>query len=81
MTEGSTKEEAIEMGENLILTYLECYFENEISDDLEIKIIEGSKGQVAVIASDYRLLLSLFLIKQREMASMNLQEAATKLRS
>jgi len=81
MTEGNTKEEALRMGADLIFTYLETYFEDEISDELEVEIIEGKKGQIAVIASDYLLLLSLFLIKKREMASMNLQETATRLGS
>ena len=35
----------------------------------------------SLIASDYRLLLSLFIIKQRELSSMNLQEAAAHLGS
>lgn len=81
MTEGDTKEEALKMGEDLIYSYLECYFEEEMPKDLEVKIIEGEKGQIAVVASDYRLLVSLFLIKQRELASMNLQQAATNLGS
>lgn len=79
MTEGKTKEEAIAMGEDLICSYLECYFEDQIDDNLEVKIIEGPKGQVAVIASEYRLLISLFLIKQREQALMNLQQTADQL--
>ena len=81
MTEGDTKEEALKMGADLIFTYLECYFEEEIGEDFEVEIMEGEKGQIAVIASDYRLLLSLFLIKQRELASMNLQEVANHLGS
>jgi len=81
ITEGDSKEEAISMGEDLILTYLQCYFENQIDDDFEVKIVEGSNGAIAVVASDYKLLLSLFLIKQRELADMNLQEAAARLGS
>lgn len=81
MTEGDTKEKALKMGADLIFTYLECYFEEEINEDLEVEIIEGEKGRIAVIVSDYRLLLSLFLIKQRELASMNLQQAAFHLGS
>lgn len=81
MTEGDTKEKALEMGADLILTYLESYFEKEVYEGFEIQIIEGVRGQIAVVASDYLLLLSLFLIKQRELASMNLQQAATSLGS
>lgn len=81
MTEGETKEEALQMGADLILTYLESYFENEMDDGFEVEVIEGEKGRVAVVATDYKLLLSFFLIKQREIASMNLQMAAEKLDS
>jgi len=81
MTEGDSKEEAIAMGEDLILTYLQCYFEDQMGDDFEVEIVEGSNGIVAVLASDYRLLLSLLLIKQRELADMNLQETAAQLGS
>lgn len=81
MTEGETKEEAIRMGADLIFSYLETYFEDEINEEFEVEVIEGDKGRVAVIATDYKLLLSLFLIKQREISSMNLQQVATKLGS
>lgn len=80
-TEGDSKEEAIAMGKDLILTYLQCHFEDQVGDDFEVEIIEGTRGAVAAVASDYKLLLSLFLIKQRELADMNLQETATQLGS
>ncbi len=81
ITEGDTKEEALRMGADLIFTYLEAYFEDEISEEFEVEVIEGEKGRVAVIATDYKLLLSLFLIKRREISSMNLQQVATQLGS
>lgn len=81
MTEGETKEEALRMGADLILTYLECYFEEDMEEGFEVEVIEGEKGRVAVIATDYKLLLSLFLIKQREISTMNLQQAAKQLGS
>lgn len=81
MTEGGTREEALQMGADLIFTYLECYFEEDMKEGFEVEVIEGEKGRVAVIATDYKLLLSLFLIKQREISSMNLQQAAKQLGS
>jgi len=81
MTEGNTKEEALQMAADLIFTYLETYFKDEINKGFEVEVIEGDQGRVAVIASDYKLLLSLFLIKQREISSMNLQQVATQLGS
>lgn len=81
MTEGDTKEEALRMGADLILSYLETYFEDEMHEDFAVEVIEGDKGRVAVVATDYKLLLSLFLIKQREISSMNLQQAAIQLGS
>lgn len=81
MTEGATKIEALEMAADLILTYLEVYFEDQIDKNFEVEIKEGKKGQIVVVASNTLLLISLLLIKQRELASMTLQETATQLGS
>jgi len=79
MTEGDSKEEALNMGADLILTYLEYYFEDQLSENFSVEVHEGSKGQVVAVASDHRFLISLFLIKQREIASMSLRQAADSL--
>lgn len=67
MTEGDSKEEALAMGEDLILSY----FEDEIDEGFKVRIVEGQNGQITAFGSDSRLLLSFFRAKQEELSSMH----------
>lgn len=69
-TEGNSKSEALQNGANLILAYLQCFFDNEMDEDFEVDIIEGKKGKIAVTATNYKLLISLLIIKQTEISIM-----------
>jgi predicted RNase H-like HicB family nuclease len=79
MTQGKSKEEALEMIKDAIEQYIDYYF--DIKKGLEVKINRYKKNIIGVATTDNAILLSLSLRRQREMSGSTVREAAERLGS
>ena len=81
MTQGYSKEEAIFMIRDAILEYIYFYFETQIDKDFDIHVNVYKNGVIGIVAKDSKILLSLSLRRQREMAGTTVREAAERIGS
>lgn len=81
MTQGESREEALEMLKDAVLEYLSYYFEDEFDKNLEININEYKRGVIGLTSSNNKVLLALSLRRQREKSGSTVREAAKRLGS
>lgn len=82
-TQGETKEEAIEMAKDLVLSLFEAYFGNAIlKDPVAISVFEEKgSNRLRIICQPSRYLYALVLRRQREAAKVSVREVAARLDS
>lgn len=81
MTQGESKEEALEMVEDAIMEYLRYYFKSEIEEGLTVTVKDYKKGVIGIIASNNKLLLALSLRRQREKSGSTIREVSERMGS
>jgi len=81
LTQGKTRQEALEMIADAVIGLTECYFESEIDESFEIEATNYDEGVIGLSATDNRLLLALSLRRQREKSGSTVREAAARLGS
>ena len=81
MTQGNSREDAIEMLRLAIVELMEWYFQKAPSEQLDIFIRDIGNLRIGVSCNDVSILMSFVLIRQREMSGLNLREAAKQLGS
>lgn len=81
MTQGYSKEEAIDMIKDAILEYIVYYFESEMDKNFEISVHLYKKGIIGIKTTNSKLLLALSLRRQREKSGSTIREAAIRLGS
>lgn len=81
MTQGESKEEALEMVEDAIMEYLRYYFESEVDDNFTVTVKDYKKGVIGIMASNNKLLLALSLRRQREKSGSTIREVSERMGS
>lgn len=81
MTQGHSKDEAIEMMKDAVNEYIHYYFESEIEGTFEINVHIYKKGIIGIEATNNKLLLALSLRRQREKSGSTVREASERLGS
>lgn len=81
MTQGRTRDEAIEMIKDLLKEMVINYFPREDSSTLEFNIVEYNKKTVGVTCNNNGLLLALSLRRQREKSGSTVREVSERLGS
>lgn len=81
MTQGYSKEEAIDMIKDAILEYVHYYFESEIDETFKITAHGYKKGVIGISTTHNKLLLALSLRRQREKSGSTVREASQRLGS
>ena len=79
MTQGDSKEEALEMIKDAIQELIRSYFAAEINKNFCITVNDYKKGVIGVTSTDNKLLLALSLRRQREKSGSTIREAAKRL--
>jgi DNA-binding XRE family transcriptional regulator/predicted RNase H-like HicB family nuclease len=72
MTQGHTRKDAYAMVEDLLESFVN-------RQGFKVTVHQGKHGDIEVSANDPRLLISLFLRRQRERSGLSLSEAAERL--
>ncbi len=81
LSQGKTRKDTLLMVENLILEMMKTYFEDEISKDFIVTVIDYKKNVIGITTNNNRLLLALSLIRQREKSGSTIREASKRLGS
>ena len=81
MTQGKTKEKAIESMHGAVIDLLEYYFGKKETSKIDLSVNLYKKGVIGVNASDKRLLFALSLRRQREKSTSTVRESAKRLGS
>lgn len=81
MTQGKTRQGALEMLEDLVLEMTKSYFDDEVGTDFIITITDYKKDIIGVMANDNRLFLALSLRRQRGKSGSTVREASERLGS
>ena len=77
MTQGTSREDAIEMIKDAILNLLRHYF--DLNKNFDITVKEHRKNSIGVTATDSSPLLALSLKRQREKSGSTVRESAHRL--
>lgn len=81
MTQGHTKEDALEMIRDAILLLVKGYFKSEISESFDILVNRYQRNIIGITATDSKILLSLSLRRQRKQSKSTVREASKRLGS
>lgn len=81
LTQGTTKDNAVDLLCELIVEMAEYYFSAKDLADFEVVIHHYERGVLGITASDKKLLLALSLRRQREKSQSTVREAADRLGS
>jgi len=81
MTQGTTKEEAIEMIRDAILELIYSYFKAASVKKIKLTVNVYKRNVIGVTASDSKIIMALSLIRQREKSGSTVREAAQRLGS
>jgi predicted RNase H-like HicB family nuclease len=79
MTQGKSREDALEMIKDAIIELIRSYFKSEAGKDFDIAVNDYMKGVIGVTATNNKLLLALSLRRQREKSGSTVREAAERL--
>jgi predicted RNase H-like HicB family nuclease len=72
MTQGHTRKEAFEMVADMLETMVN-------KEGFKIQIFKGNHGEFEVGSIDYRAMISLLLIRKRELSGLSLSQVAERL--
>lgn len=81
ITQGETREEALEMAAGAVMEYLLYYFELSVDANLKITVNDYKKGIIGITSTNNKLLLALSLRRQREKSGLTVREAAERMGS
>lgn len=81
ITQGKTRQDALNMLRSAIKELLEWYFLKNLPGSLEVSIRDTGKSRIGVSCSDVAVLMSFVLIRQREQSGLNVRQAAERLGS
>lgn len=81
MTQGYTKEEALEMIRDAILLLVKGYFDPDLEEGFDISVHDYKKGTIGITTTDNRILLAFSLRRQREQSGSTVREASKRLGS
>ena len=79
MTQGKTKQEALNMIVDAVVGLAESYF--ILEERVDITAIEYEKGIIGLSASNAKILLALSLRRQREKSGVTVRQAAHRIGS
>jgi predicted RNase H-like HicB family nuclease len=79
-TQGRTRKEALMMIEDAILELLKSYFPNDVKN-FHLDVVEHTKTEIGIKASQSNIMLSFSLIRQREMSKSTVRDVAKRLGS
>lgn len=79
-TQGRTRKEALMMIEDAIFELLKSYFPNNFKN-VHLGVVEHSKSEIGIKASQSNIMLSFSLIRQREMSKSTVRDVAQRLGS
>ena len=74
MTQGYSKEEALDMLKDAIMEFIKYYFQNEIDENFSITVNAYKKGVVGIATTNNKLILTLSLRRQREKVDLPLKK-------
>lgn len=80
MTQGHSREEAINMIIDAIEGLIECYFPNE-SKDFKVSVLQYKRGIIGISTSNNSLMLAFSLRRQREVSKSTVREVSERLGS
>ncbi len=81
MTQGRTREEALEMVKDLVKEMLINYFPNEVDDNLEINVVPYKGKLIGITTNNNSLILALSLRRQREKSGSTVREVSERMGS
>lgn len=81
MTQGNSKEEALEMIKDATEEFIRYYFEADIDKEFKIQVNCYKRNVIGIQATNNKLLLALSLRRQGEMSGSTVREAAERLGS
>ena len=79
MTQGKSREDALDMIRDAIIELVKCYFESIVRKQFDITLNNYQRGVIGIRASDNKLLLALSLRRQREKSGSTVRQAAERL--
>jgi predicted RNase H-like HicB family nuclease len=79
MTQGESREEALEMVVGAIREYLYYYFESIMNDNIEVTVIDYKRTTIGISSNNNKLLLALSLRRQREKSGLTMREASERM--
>ncbi len=80
MTQGYSREEALNMIKDAIEGLVDCYFPDEVKD-FQVIIQDYKKGIIGVSTSNNSLMLAFSLKRQRELSKSTVREVSERLGS
>jgi predicted RNase H-like HicB family nuclease len=80
-TQGKTKKEALMMIEDAIVELIIEYFPSTHRNDFKLEIIDHKKTILGISCSNNNLMLSLSLIRQRELSKSTVRDVAERMGS
>jgi predicted RNase H-like HicB family nuclease len=81
MTQGETREEALEMAADAVMEYFLYYFESSVGKDDKVIVNDYKKGVIGITSTNNKLLLALSLRRQREKSGLTVREASERMGS
>ena len=81
MTQGRTREEALEMAKHLIKEMLINYFPDEVNNKLKINVVPYKGRLIGITTNNNSLILALSLRRQREKSGSIVRKVSERMGS